>query len=185
MFKVDLEKAGEPEIQWPTTQQSPLLRFTPKNESCVSTKVCMQMFIGPLFIISKNWKQPDCMSSGEWLNKLWCLHTGNTAHHKEGWTTVTRNNLDKSQVQFSCSVVSISLQPHGLQHTRLPCPSPTPTACSNSCPSSRWCHPTISSSVVPFSSCLQLNTGSQTQKLHVADSIHKTFWKNKNIGLEK
>ena len=113
------------------------------------------MFIGPLFIISKNWKQPDCMSSGEWLNKLWCLHTGNTAHHKEGWTTVTRNNLDKSQVQFSCSVVSISLQPHGLQHTRLPCPSPTPTACSNSCPSSRWCHPTISSSVVPFSSCLQ------------------------------
>ena len=44
---------------------------------------------------------------------------------------------------------------HGLQHTRLPCPSPTPGACSNSCPLSRWCHPTISSSVVPFSSCLQ------------------------------
>ena len=47
------------------------------------------------------------------------------------------------------------LRPHGLQHARLPCPSPTPRACSNSCPSSRWCHPTISSSVVPFSSCLQ------------------------------
>ena len=44
---------------------------------------------------------------------------------------------------------------HGLQHTRLRCPSPIPGACSNSCPSSRWCHPTISSSVVPFSSCLQ------------------------------
>ena len=56
--------------------------------------------------------------------------------------------------QFSCSVVSDSLQPHGLQHTRLPCPSPTPGAYSNSCPSSRWCHPTISSSIVPFS-CLQ------------------------------
>ena len=47
-----------------------------------------------------------------------------------------------------------SLQPHGLQHARLPCPSPIPRACSNSCSSSRWCHPTISSSVVPFSSCL-------------------------------
>ena len=56
-------------------------------------------------------------------------------------------------VQFSHSVVSNSLQPHGLQHARLLCPSPTPRACSNSCPSSRWCHPTISSSVVPFS-CL-------------------------------
>ena len=56
---------------------------------------------------------------------------------------------------FSCSVPSNSLQTHGLQHTRLPCPSPSPRACSNSCPSSRWCHPTISSSVVPFSSRLQ------------------------------
>ena len=58
-------------------------------------------------------------------------------------------------VQFSCSVMSNSLQPLGLQHTRLPCPSPTLKACSNSCPLSRWCHPTISSSVIPFSSCLQ------------------------------
>ena len=58
-------------------------------------------------------------------------------------------------VQFSCSVMSDSLQPHGLQHTRLPCPSPTPGAYSNSCPWSPWCHPTISSSVVPFSSRLQ------------------------------
>ena len=48
-----------------------------------------------------------------------------------------------------------SLWPHGLQHARLPCPSPTPRASSNICPSSRWCHPTISSSGVPFSSCLQ------------------------------
>ena len=51
--------------------------------------------------------------------------------------------------------MSDSLWPHGLQHTRLPCPSPTPRACSNSWPLSWWCHPTISSSVVPFSSCLQ------------------------------
>ena len=58
-------------------------------------------------------------------------------------------------VQFSRSVVSDSLWPRGLQHARLPCPSPTPEACSNSCPSSRWCHPTISASVIPFPSCLQ------------------------------
>ena len=51
--------------------------------------------------------------------------------------------------------MSDSLQPHGLQHPRLPCPSPTPRACSNSCPSIQWCHPTISSSVVPLSSHLQ------------------------------
>ena len=55
-------------------------------------------------------------------------------------------------VQFSCSVVSDSLQPHESQHTRPPCPSPLPRVHSDSCPSSRWCHPAISSSVVPFSS---------------------------------
>ena len=57
--------------------------------------------------------------------------------------------------QFSRSVVSDSLWPHGLQHTRLPCPSPTPRVYSNSCPLSWWCHPTISSSVIPVSSHLQ------------------------------
>ena len=58
-------------------------------------------------------------------------------------------------VQFSHSVVSDYLRPHGLQHVTLPCPLPTPRACSNLCLSSQWCHPTISSSVFPFSSCLQ------------------------------
>ena len=58
-------------------------------------------------------------------------------------------------VQFSNSVVSNSLQPHELQHTRPPCPSPAPGVHPNLCPSSRWCHPAISSSVVPFSSCPQ------------------------------
>ena len=56
---------------------------------------------------------------------------------------------------FSSVAQSDSLWPHGLQCTRLTCPSPTPRGCSNSCPSSWWCHPTVSSSVVPFSSCLQ------------------------------
>ena len=58
-------------------------------------------------------------------------------------------------VQFSCSVMSNSLRLHGLQHTRLPCPSPTPRVYSNSCLTSQWCHPTISSSIIPFSSHLQ------------------------------
>ena len=60
-----------------------------------------------------------------------------------------------SSVQFSCSVVSDSLWPHESQYTRPPCPSPTPGVYSNSCPSSWWCHPAISSSVIPFSSCPQ------------------------------
>ena len=56
--------------------------------------------------------------------------------------------------------MSNSLKPHGLQYTRLPCPSPSPGGCSNSCPLSRWCHPTISSSVISFSSCPQSFPGS-------------------------
>ena len=64
-------------------------------------------------------------------------------------------DLGRHSVQFSRSVVSDSLRPHGLQQARLPCLSPTPRTCSNSCPLSWWCHPTISSPVIPFSSRLQ------------------------------
>ena len=56
-----------------------------------------------------------------------------------------------SSIGQSC----LTLQPHGLQHAKSPCPSPTPKACSNSCPLSQWCHPTILLSIIPFSSCLQ------------------------------
>ena len=63
--------------------------------------------------------------------------------------------LIEESIQFSRSVTSDSLRPHGLQHTRPPCPSPTPGVYPNTCPSSRWCPLIISSSVVPFSSCLQ------------------------------
>ena len=69
----------------------------------------------------------------------------------EAWSVM----LQQVSVQFSHSAVSDFLQPHGLQHTRLPFPSPNPRACSNSCPSSWWCHPTISSFIIPSSSCLQ------------------------------
>ena len=72
--------------------------------------------------------------------------------------TATIMAMMAKTVQFSRSVVSDSLRPHGLQHTRLPCPSLTPGACSNSCALSRWCHPSIhlpSPTVIPFFSCLQ------------------------------
>ena len=67
----------------------------------------------------------------------------------------TGSDKTEGSVQFSHSVVYDSLWPHGLQHARPPCPSPTPGVHSNSHPSSRWCHPTVSSSVVRFSFCLQ------------------------------
>ena len=68
----------------------------------------------------------------------------------------------KNSLSCCCPVTQscLTLWPHGLQHPRLPCPSPTPEACSNSSPLSQWCHPTISSSVVPFSSCLQSSPAS-------------------------
>jgi len=71
----------------------------------------------------------------------------------ENWSRNRTKSL--SSVQFSCSVVSNSLRPHESQHTRPPCPSPTPRVHPNPCPSSQWCHPTISSSVIPLSSCPQ------------------------------
>ena len=87
--------------------------------------------ISPLFWISFPFRSPQ---SNEWSSL--CYRVGSHS------------------VQFSHSVMTISLQPHGLQHARFPCPSPTLGIYSNSYPLSWWCHPTISSSVVPFSSCL-------------------------------
>ena len=72
------------------------------------------------------------------------------------WSLVPLVFINPASVQFSHSVVSDSLWPHGLQHARPPCPSATPRAFSNSCPWSRWCHLSISSSVVLFLSCLKL-----------------------------
>ena len=71
------------------------------------------------------------------------------------WSLIKPKMCQFSSVQFSRSVVSDSLWPQGSQHTRPPCPSPTPGVYPNSCPLSRWCHPAISSSVIPFSSCPQ------------------------------
>ena len=70
------------------------------------------------------------------------------------WVTVLLNLLCRVQLLFHCSVMSDPLWPHGLQHARLPCPSLSPGVCSNSCPLSQWCHPTISSSTTRFSEIL-------------------------------
>ena len=90
-----------------------------------------------------------------------------TGANQRGWSRDSNQRKSKRKaqkwggkvkidsVQFSCSVMSNSLWPHRLQHTRPPCPSPTPGVHPNSCPLSRWCHPTISSSVVPFYPCPQ------------------------------
>ena len=83
--------------------------------------------------------------SPEYSFKDWCSR----------WSANILATLCEEPVQFSCSVMSDSLQSHGPQHARLPCPSPNPGVYPNSCPSSRWCHPTIPSSVIPFSACPQ------------------------------
>ena len=99
---------------------------SPGNLPDTGIKLASPSLVGELFTI---W--PESLESGHWkIAKSWLG-------------------------QFSFSVVSDVLQPHGLQHTRLPCLSPTPRACSNSCPLNQGCHPTISSSVIPFSFGLQ------------------------------
>ena len=113
------------------------------------------------------------------------------SHHSAlSWTlcvsVVSLAIVSPEAVQFSRSVVSSSLWPHGMQHTRPPCSSPTPGVYSNSCPSSRWCHPVISSSVVPFSSHLQsfpasgsfqmsqfFTSGSQSIGVSASASVHE------------
>ena len=91
-------------------------------------------------------RKPSYLVGG---NVSWCI-LWNTV-----WRFLKKVKIKLPSVQFSLSVMSYSLRPHGLQHTRLLCLSPYPRACSNSCPPSCWCHLTISSSAVPFSSHLQ------------------------------
>ena len=86
-------------------------------------------------------------------------------------------------VQFIRSVVSNSLQPHGMQHTRLPCPSPTPRACSNSCPSSQWCHPNILSTAIPFSFCLQSFPASGSFLIQFFESGGQTIWASASVSI--
>ena len=91
---------------------------------------------------------------------IYCVRFSDCLQQNAVWTFLFSHGRKQKSFpnlfsEFSHSVVSDSLWPHGLQHTRLPCLSPTPRVYSNSCPLSRWCHLSISSSVIPFSSCPQ------------------------------
>jgi len=88
----------------------------------------------------------------------------------------TVNQPSVSSVQFSCSAVSDSLRPHESQHARPPCPSPTPGVHSDSCPSSQLCHPAISSSVIPFSSCPQSLPASQSSNKATLPMRWPKYW---------
>ena len=92
-----------------------------------------------------------------WEKRLWVSKAHDLGHKQKIWNKMwsSESVFPESSVQFSHSVVSNSLQPHEPQHARPPCPSPTPGVYPNACPLSWWCHPTVSSSVVPFSSCPQ------------------------------
>ena len=114
----------------------PLLGIYPE-ETSVIRDTCIPLFIAVLFTIARTWKQPRCPLIDECIKKLWYIDTV------------------EYSVQFSCSVTSDSLRPYEPEHTRPPCPSPTPGVHPNPCPLSWWCHSTISSSVIPFSSCPQ------------------------------
>ena len=122
--KIKIELSHDPAI--------PLLGTHPEK-MIIQEDTCTPVFIAALFTVVRTWKQPKCPSTEKWIKKMWYICT-----------------MEYS-VQFSCSVVSDSFRPHELQHTRPPCPSPTPGVHSDSRPLSQWCHPAISSSVVPFS----------------------------------
>ena len=149
MFKLDLEKAEEPEIKLPTSIRSAKKQERSRKTS-TSALLTAQAF--------------DCVDHNKWSKILQehhrCFHVlfcnGTHTSSRTAYFLLWLNSHSPVQFsEFSHSAVSDSLWPHGLQHARLPCPSPTSGVYSNSCPLSQWCHPTSSSSVVPFSSHLQ------------------------------
>ena len=122
------------------------LKFQPHTTCQISTdELILKETFKPGLIIHKYMK----FTCSDTSNFVWLFLTSGS----DLWQAKQINGF--SSVQFSRSVMSNSLRPHELQHARPPCPSPTPGVHSDSCPSSQWCHPAISSSVVPFSSCYQ------------------------------
>ena len=131
---------------WPTSGSIPtpplirrMLNLRISQPLCGSLELsqCSSLFPTLCLLNRKAWASPDSLTG------------------QQGFWALPGFSLPFYSCCCSTAIMSNSLQPHGLQHTRLHCPSPSPRACSNSCPSSWWCHPTISSSVVPFSSHLQ------------------------------
>ena len=106
---------------------------------------------------SSAWAFQQCqILTSTWHSELFLFYSLSTVLYSFARADLAEHySQSEHRTQFSHSVISDSLWPQGLQHFSLPCPSPTPRTCSNSCPWSQWCHPIISSSVVPFSSCLQ------------------------------
>ena len=144
------------EIVLPYDPAIPLLGIN-IEETRIERDTCNPMFISALFVIARRWRQPRCPSADEWVRKLWYIYTMEyySAIKKNSFESVLRSwmklepiiqsevsqkerhQYSISSVQFSRSVVSNSLWPHELQHTRPPCPSPTPRVYSNPCPSVR------------------------------------------------
>ena len=112
------------------------LTFVPPH-GLIACQACLTMRIFQARILE--WVTISC---NKYILLHWWIYM-----HKDRWVCFL--------LLLSCSVMSNSWRPHVLQHARLPCPSPSPRVCSNSCPLSQWCHPTISPSVIPYTSCLQ------------------------------
>ena len=130
---------------WPGSTHDPAIYYyTLTKHVFIYSQTFTRIFKATLFIVARKLKFLKHTSTIEGINKFWYSHA------MECSTT-----MRICSVQFSRSVVSNSLWPHALQCARSPCPSPTPGLYSNSGPLSQWWHPTISSSVIPFSSCLQ------------------------------
>ena len=109
-----------------------------------------------LITLKKNLYLASLLASGDFLETVPYKYITIISDFMYTWHSLcVQISVQFSSVQLNSSGMSDSLQPHGLQHARLPCPSPTPEAYSNSCPSSWRCHPTISHSAVTFSCCLQ------------------------------
>ena len=115
--------------------------------SSVTTK---QGYVSRLPVQGVTWVRRRCFRTKSDWAKLISLYFLKAARCHLGISLCS--SFIGSSVQFTCSVISNSLRPHGLQHARPPCPSPTPRDYSNSCPLSQWCHPTITSSAIPYSS---------------------------------
>ena len=124
--------------------------YLPKDTKNINLKRCMHPNIHCSIIYNSQGMEATSSFMDRWMNKeekMWDI-----------WIYFFHKNILRFvtiSVQFSCSVMSNSLWPHELQHARPPCPSPIPRVHPNPCLSSQWCHPAISSSVIPFSSCPQ------------------------------
>ena len=147
-----------------------------KESVCLHKDLRTWMFMVALFITAPSWEQVKFFLLLQKRMNYWYTL-------QPGWILKCFAMWKKpGHLLFRHSVVSDSLRPHGLQYARLPCPPLSPGVCSNSCPLSQWCHQTISSSVVPFSSCLQSFPASRS--LHQVAKVLVFQLQHQNIHQE-